>query len=511
MARAHEIVRKDIDFARVANAVIFLGEDRLPTASPERLAWLTVEVNAQFPKVDFTKITWDESTCSIPWLLHCLLVLVHHYQLQLTDDVPLIRSLNGIRGEVASRHVKDFGLSPAAQSELESLCRNPNLNPSALHTVLHFLRETNTWSTGIAEALLERALSADPQIREPVIFTLCVLPQSTDVLIAIAAQRQMPVPAAVLDELVKRQHRATIERRLSQTLGDENLMRTGEVAFPNSGPLDWIGDIRLPEVWNKMRRLRSRALELGLPRLVGTVTSTMATIDQARLASTIAGHVSRAPEAWRPWQLTGAIEARQRARLAQAQTEEFQTVVTKLQRKSTEKLLKIWCEGITDLPALRAFVVKVIGPREDVVLQPLGGWGELINPSWPLDRLWDGCLDVVVIADGDYGRDWTRTDRPLSDAGQALVRRLGAAGVSGFVLERYGIENYFEKAAVELVLGPTVAQAFPLADSMRAAEIPGYSKDSNGRIADQMKVDDLKGTDLYDILQELRRRVEAVA
>ncbi len=461
--------------------------------------------------MNFSAITWQGNGCSIPWLLYCLLILVHHYRLHLAHDVPLIKSLNSLRGEAAEFHASKFGLSAAAQAELESMIGDPNLNSSAVQTVLHFVRQTGALTPRIAAALQERALSTDSLVQGTAIFTLCALPQSTDVLIALASQKQMPVPDSVLDELVRRQHRPTIERRLSQALNDPNLLASGEVDFPSTSPLDWIGDIRVPEVWKKLLKLRGLALQLGLSRLVGTVTGAMAKIDEGRLASSMAGQVAKAPKAWQPWQQTRALESRQRARLAQAHTTEFRRVVAKLQMKSTEKLLKIWCEGVTDLPTLRTFVMKAIGEREDVVLQPIGGWGELSNPNWPLERLWDGCLDVVVIADGDNGRDWTRADRALSDVGKSLMKRLEDVGVTGFVLNRYGIENYFSKAAVEAVLGPIVAQHFPLPDSAPASGIPGYSKDSNGRIAEHMLLDHLKGTDLADILEELRRRVDAVA
>jgi hypothetical protein len=224
----------------------------------------------------------------------------------------------------------------------------------------------------------------------------------------------------------------------------------------------------------------------------------------------MASQVPQAPKAWQPWQQTRMLESRQRARLAQAKSIEFRRVVAKLQAKSTDKLLKIWCEGVTDLPALRSFIRAAIGERDDVVLQPIGGWAELSNPNWPLDRLWDGCLDVIVVADGDNGRDWSKADRPLSETGKVLMKRLATVGITGFVLNRYGLENYYSKAAVEAVLGSAVAHAFPLADNGPANAIAGYSKDSNGAIAERMTLDDLKGTDLYDVLEEIRKRVDAV-
>lgn len=508
--RAHQVVRQETKFEDVFKAVIFLGEDRLPSISPERVIWLEAEVNAQFAKVDFSAIKWEGTTCSIPSLLYCLVLLVRQYELHLADDVPLIKSLNSLRGEAAEVHSGKFGLSAAAQTELERLIADPNLNPSAVHTVLNFIRQTGLWTPGIAAALQQRALGADPLIQGTALFVLCAVPQSTDALINIASQKNVPVPDSVTNELVKRQHRPTIERRLSQLLNDKNLLASGEVEFPSTSPLDWIGDIRLPEVWKKLLKLRGLALQLGHSRLVGTITGAMAKIDEARLASSMAGQVAQAPKAWQPWQQTRVLESRQRARLAQARSTEFRRVVAKLQIKSTNKLLKIWCEGVTDLPALRSFVKASIGERDDVVLQPIGGWGELSNPNWPLERLWDGCLDVIVVADGDNGRDWNRTDRPLSDAGKALIKRLTAVGITGFVLNRYGLENYFSTTAVEAVLGTAVGQHFPLADSGAASAVVGYSKDSNGAIAERMILGDLKGTDLYDILEEVRQRVDSL-
>lgn len=506
--RAQAIVCEDPNFLHVFNAVLFLEEKRLPIISAERLSWLASEVDGQFPLVDFSKVTWGaDHSCTIPWLLYCLLLLVQHYELHLVDDVPLIKSLNSLRGEAAEVHARKFGITSAAQSELEKLISDASLNSSAVDTVLHFIRETRVWTPPIAAALKDRAMSTDTRVQGTAIFTLCNLPSSTEVLVALASQKGVSVPDAVLDELVKRQHRPTIERRLSQLISNPSLLASGEVEFPNASPFDWIGDIREPELWKKLLMLRGLALDKAYFRAVGIITAAMASIDESRLAASMAGQVSRAPKRWRPWQQTGILESRQRARLAIAKTMAFKKIVSKLQMKSTEKQLKIWCEGITDLPALYVFVRKAIGYRDDVVLQSIGGWSELSNPDWPLERLWDGCLDVVVIADGDNGRDWTRAERPLSQIGMALMRRLEAVGVTGFVLKRYGLENYFSRAAVAAVLGPSVADHFPLGDETRASDIPGYSKGSNGRIADNMSLDDLKNTDLFEILQEISRRV----
>jgi hypothetical protein len=509
IGRAQAVVRDDLDFARVYRAALSLEENSLPHISPERHQWLAREVDRQFQTVDFSAIQWEgDNRCTIPWLLAGLLILVQHYGLRLADDVPLIRSLDGLRGEAAEVHVRRNGLTPAGELQLQKMIADPALNPSALDTIFHFLRATRLWTDGLASALRDRALSVDRRIQGAALFTLTDFQQSTDILAGLAAQKAVPMPESLLNELVKRGHRPTIERRLSQLIDNPTLLAAGEVDFPNSSPLDWIGDVREREVWNKLQRIRGLALDNHYFRVVGTVTAAMAAIDETQLIGSMASQIRRTPKAWRPWQQTGILESRQRVRLALAKTTDFQTVVAKLQMKSAQKRLKIWCEGITDLPALRAFIQAVIGKRDDVVIQPIGGWSELRNPEFPFERLWDGCLDVVLIADGDNGRDWSRPGRPLSNDGAELLRRLNTIGVTGFVLQRYGLENYFTRAAVDAVLGAAVAQHFPLADDGKAGDVPGYPKGRNGDIAAAMTFADLSGSDLHDILNEIRKRVE---
>lgn len=509
ISRAQAAVRDDLDFARVYRAALSLDEKRLPNISSERLQWLSREVDRQFKTVDFSAIQWaGDNSCTIPWLLAGLLILVQHYELRLADDVPLIRSLNGLRGEAAEVHVRRYGLSPAGELQLQKMIADPALNPSALDTMFHFIRATGLWTNGLAAALRDRALSVDSRIQGSALFTLTNSPESTDILAGLAAQKIVPMPESLLNELVKRGHRPTIERRLSQLIDNPTLLAAGDVDFPNSGPLDWIGEIRERAVWKKLQRIRGLALDNRYFRVVGTVTAAMAAIDETQLISSMAGQIRKVPKAWRPWQQTGILESRQRVRLTIAKTTDFQTVVAKLQMTSTQKRLKIWCEGINDLAALRGFIQQAIGKRDDVVIQSIGGWSELRNLDFPFERLWDGCLDVILVADGDNGRDWNRPGRPLSSDGADLFKRLDAIGVTGFVLQRYGLENYFTRAAVDAVLGPAVAQHFPLPDDGRAGDVPGYPKGRNGDIAAAMTLADLSGSDLHDILNEIRKRVE---
>jgi hypothetical protein len=243
-----------------------------------------------------------------------LLILVQHYELRLADDVPLIRSLNGLRGEAPEVHVRRYGLTPAGELQLQKMIADPALNPSALDAIFHFIRATRLWTNGLAAALRDRALSVDSRIQGAALFTLTDLPQSTEILAGLAAQKIVPIPESLLNELVDRGHRPTIERRLSQLIDNPTLLAAGEVDFPNSSPLDWIGEIRERAVWNKLQRIRGLALDNRYFRVVGTVTAAMAAIDETQLIGSMASQIRRTPKAWRPWPQTGIPESRHRVR-----------------------------------------------------------------------------------------------------------------------------------------------------------------------------------------------------
>jgi hypothetical protein len=108
----------------------------------------------------------------------------------------------------------------------------------------------------------------------------------------------------------------------------------------------------------------------------------------------------------------------------------------------------------------------------------------------------------MVLLDGDTGRDFSQPAHPLNANGVRVQEKLAAVGVEMAVLERYGMENYFSQAACELVLGPAVSARFPL-PLYSAANLPSHNKNDNPRIAQQMNIGDLAGTDLLAILNEI--------
>lgn len=102
------------------------------------------------------------------------------------------------------------------------------------------------------------------------------------------------------------------------------------------------------------------------------------------------------------------------------------------------------------------------------------------SDDFDLRRLADGCLDLMVVMDGDRGRDLKLPRRPLSTGGKKLKSRLDKIGVELQILQRYGPENYFCRSAMEEALGSDLSSAFPLSEVLPIDQcVPGYSKALN--------------------------------
>jgi hypothetical protein len=145
----------------------------------------------------------------------------------------------------------------------------------------------------------------------------------------------------------------------------------------------------------------------------------------------------------------------------------------------------------------------------NIVVRSVGGWNQVINPNWHPTELSDGCSDLLVLLDGDRARDWTRAGHPIRPERDisAAIAKFKAAKIEVHVLERYAIENYFSQAAFERVLGTSMAGIFPLDPARSVTEqVPRYSKALNGALADATSLDDLRGTDLGRILEEIANR-----
>src|SRR5262249_2054490 len=159
-------------------------------------------------------------------------------------------------------------------------------------------------------------------------------------------------------------------------------------------------------------------------------TSAMNKIDGVRLAATVRQQLPITPPMWRDIQEMRAIEYEREARMRAAQGTPFQQVVQRLRRVTSLAMFKGWCEGLTDGPRIEELLNHLPGYGDvDIVSQALGGWYNILSPNWRPDRLADGCHDLVVVLDGDKGRDFNAPGRPLNANAQRIRQILAEAGI----------------------------------------------------------------------------------
>lgn len=133
--------------------------------------------------------------------------------------------------------------------------------------------------------------------------------------------------------------------------------------------------------------------------------------------------------------------------------------------------------------------------------------------------------------DGDNGRNLRKASKPLTEQARGAVRRFQGYPITLHVLERYGIENYFPRAACEQVLGRDLSGYFPIPGDVPIMKhfsepqtwmqriirwLTGgrpqtfYRKAFNEQIAQRLQLADIDNTDLRAILDSIQRQVSEV-
>jgi energy-coupling factor transporter ATP-binding protein EcfA2 len=154
-------------------------------------------------------------------------------------------------------------------------------------------------------------------------------------------------------------------------------------------------------------------------------------------------------------------------------------------------------EGATDVKTFQQFL-RLHKKDHQIVLLPLGG-SQLINKTSEAEPNEIKRISENVCAVIDSER--TAADSPLSSDRQAFANTCQRASIDCHVLDRRATENYFSDRAVKAVK----------ADKYRALEpyealkdVPcGWAKAENWRIAREMTLDELEGTDLGEFLVAL--------
>lgn len=155
--------------------------------------------------------------------------------------------------------------------------------------------------------------------------------------------------------------------------------------------------------------------------------------------------------------------------------------------------LVVLCEGPKDKPVLEEFFQKMSLPeRCNIKVWPLGG--DIMDQ---LDlSVFQEAHQLIALIDGDPGSSVVR---------KRFVKKCEELRIPITRLERYALENYFSLDAISLVMKGQMPEGITTLDPTKAvADQLGFElKKNGGRIAKEMKLDDIKDTDLGGFLQNV--------
>lgn len=513
-----------------------LKEDYWPELPDIYKRWLAAELSRWISSCNLEEsIRWDDNSLWSPTALGFVLGLIDHYGLQIQPDIPLVFVITGWDSDFLSKYHGRFPLSGGAIETVERILANPK-SPRALDGTLRFLGEADIWSGNI-EATLKRIASdtTDQGFCHSAALNILVKHAVNDAFLDQIRKTgaNQDVRGRAFDVLIERGHRATIERALSQAGDDE--LRGGDVGILDRSPLAWIAKVRGAFAWDKLAELRGRALELELPRTTSILSEALVTIDRTHAATLIRNQADIAPPSWRFTQMAQAIEQERTAKIEAAQRTPFDNVLRRLKGSTSINRLRILCEGSTDRPIVESLTSQA-GDFTNIAYGSVGGWGGLRAERDPNGWIL-GCKEAIIIMDGDQGRRLEKRKKPYTKLAREEMKKLNGLPIHLRILERYGIENYFPQHVVEQVVGIDLSSYYPVPDDVspleqlsksrnslgykikkRVAKWFGfpqpspkeslYSKSRNSQVAQILKLDDVRGTDLFKVIEEISQTAE---
>ncbi len=515
-----------------------LTPDHWPELRHEFRQWLEGEINQRLVALNLEQnIMWRGDTLWEPPELWILAKLIDRYELRVQPDEPLVWIVTGWDHGTVLNHVRRYEITPAAINLLERLIADPP-SPQSHNHLIEFVEKTSFWSDSIDESLRRIVIDPLPEgwVKVRALNLLANHNVEDQFLDQVRQTADAELSQAAFELLVQRLHRPTIERGLAAVSTDHEL-RAAETESSRDTSLSWIVKVSSDLYWDKLAKLRERALRLELPQVTGLITNALKTINRARTAELIRSQIALSPPSWRETQQHHALMEARAARIEQAQLTSFDEVLRKLRRATSINRLRLFCEGSSDVPVFRALLAQAPGTPE-IPLDFVGGWPGLRDKD-PNSFLL-GAKEAIVVMDGDNGRCLTTVGQPYTGAAERELQRLSRVGVVLRVLKRYGIENYFPQAAIESVTRSDLSRFFPIPDHVSATEHLSegtndlrykirrlaarifqlskpkptrtlYSKNHNRELALLLSLEnDLRGTDLYDIVHEISRKAIAL-
>jgi energy-coupling factor transporter ATP-binding protein EcfA2 len=156
----------------------------------------------------------------------------------------------------------------------------------------------------------------------------------------------------------------------------------------------------------------------------------------------------------------------------------------------------LFVEGVTDVRTYQQFLRKLKKDHEIVVL-PLGG-NQLINGAVPeeLNELKRLSENIAIIIDSERHS----LDENISKERKEFKKICEKYGFKILVTQRRATENYLSESAIQKVKGPKYKA---LEEYQKLKETnPSWDKSENWKIAREMDLKGLEGTDILEFLEE---------
>jgi hypothetical protein len=154
-------------------------------------------------------------------------------------------------------------------------------------------------------------------------------------------------------------------------------------------------------------------------------------------------------------------------------------------------------EGVTEVRTFQQWLRK-FRKEHEVLLLPLGG-SNLIKAGADLELQELKRMNVPIHAVIDSER--TEANGSLAAGRVAFIETCQKTGIAVHVLERRATENYMTANALQVALGKPVNPLTPFQSLAEAAN--PWTKTENWRIAREMTIDELRATDLAELLDSL--------
>lgn len=154
-------------------------------------------------------------------------------------------------------------------------------------------------------------------------------------------------------------------------------------------------------------------------------------------------------------------------------------------------------EGPKDVKTVQQ-LLRLYGTEHRVVLLPLGG-SSLINAraEMQLSEIMRISGHVSALIDSER----THENEAISPDRAAFAKICSELQIKLHILERRAVENYMPEHAIRAVKGSGYRALAPY-ELLKSAN-PAWSKEENWKIAREMTIDDIKGTDLGNFLLTL--------